>query len=233
MTDRKFWLFISDLGFKSVKIILKFEYNRNKCRTWKLALKEQSPQHRMEKMQFGSNLWKKILEHLVYYKVWKVWYKPVNVIALKVNAGCRQDGEIGDLSLCSPTKLWSTIRQLSMNENGSGRGRSPLRKLSEHSGPKKPHKTIKQMKNRGKPHKKGRKSNSILPATSHPPGWHCWVSKGTSQLERVPLTGEGRREWAIASPAFWDMHKGPTLVSPHPETSQAAMYRDGRNKEEG
>lgn len=44
--------------FRPVKIILKFGCNRNKCRTWNLALKEQLHQHRMEKTQFGSNSYK-------------------------------------------------------------------------------------------------------------------------------------------------------------------------------
>lgn len=59
---------------------------------------------------------------------------------------------------------------------------------------------------------------------------HC--QQGTPHPERVLPTRKGRVGEAQASLAFGGITQGPTLVSPHLETSKAEMYRV-KNKNKG
>ena len=56
--------------------------------------------------------------------------------------------------------------------------------------------------------------------------------EGTPLLEESS-SGNGSVLGTTSFPAFQGMLKGPTSVSPHPDTSDAETFRDAWDKEEG
>ena len=84
----------------------------------------------MKQTQFGSNSWKKkILEPLVYYRCWKVWDKPVNMIRKATQDIMRSQG--GTPPSVPQQRL---IDSYPPTEIALEEVRSPLKKLQQHSG---------------------------------------------------------------------------------------------------
>lgn len=152
MADRKLWLFISaqnsDLlrSFWNLSVI--------ELKTWNLASKEQSHQHRMEKTQFGINLWKKNPRAFGWLQALKGVIQVCKCDYWKSQCRTSQDGEVEDPCLCPPNKNQQLDSYLWTN-TVLGEIRSPLKKLQQHSEAKNLRKVYLDKVGKKKEHKNG------------------------------------------------------------------------------
>ena len=129
-----------------------------------------------------------------------------------------QDAGVGEPSLQPPTKV-NNQTDNHKQKNSSESSGVHLRIFSN----------IVEQRNLKITTGKGRKNKVILPASPHPPGWHCSAPRAHFQLERVPLTGKNRVGWTTRLSGHHV--KDPPRFHPTQRPAQLRCMEMPRNKE--